>query len=270
VALAVVAFRVVLQIAFGAPVGADVLWRTPSLQLPDWFTGLRIGGVVTEQSLRTSLTEALRIASTVMVIAAAAAATSTTKLLRNLPASLHSFGMLVIIAVTFIPNIFRDVARMQSAHRWRGNERNRFKVFATNIVNVCSSALDRSIALAGSMTTRGFSHQAKDNALLTLSYVSMAMGLGVWLAAPQHATLSMAASAVGVCALLVHSWDAERISVRTRYRKDRWQLSETAVVVSAIAAVFVWPASLSIALVLAALPLVVTPTLAAPRDLVSS
>jgi energy-coupling factor transporter transmembrane protein EcfT len=178
--------------------------------------------------------------------------------------------MLVIIAVTFIPNIFRDVARLQSAHRWRGNESNRFKVLATNIVSVCSSALDRSIALAGSMTTRGFRQQSNDSVLLTLSFISLAGGLGVWLAAPKYVYLCVACAGVGIAALLLHSWDAERISVRTRYRKDQWQLSETAIVLSSACAVLLWPSSALAALLLVASPLLLSPPLAASRELVNA
>ena len=261
----IVILRLLLQVLFGAPVGADVLFRLPVLHLPDWLSGIRIGGVVTQTSLLTALVEAARIVATISVLATAACVTSTTRLLRSLPASFHTFGMLVIISVTFIPNIFHDVSRIQSAHRWRGSRKGRIRTLSTNLVSVCSTALDRSVVLAGSMTTRGYSTSGVAHRNVNRGLLLLALSLGLWLAAPRWAIAAAICAIAGCTVLLMHIVETEQQSTRTRYRVESWQAPEIALILSAGVVIALWNISVSAALIALTMPLVITPQLPAIR-----
>ena len=174
----IVVGRVILQIIFGANFGNDVIVRLPSFSLPSWLTGVRIGGPVTQQSLLGALNNGLALAITIAVIAAAVAMTSSTTILRLLPASFEAFATVVIIAITFIPQLFDDIQRLRTAHRLRGSTQGPLRLIGMNIFNLADTALRRSVTLAGSLSTRGYQLRSTPSPFLLTSLCLMALSLG--------------------------------------------------------------------------------------------
>ncbi|MFF5148461.1 energy-coupling factor transporter transmembrane component T [Kitasatospora aureofaciens] len=265
--LLVLGIRLVFAVLLGSPVpGTHVLFTLPELPLPAWAQGVRIGGRVTLEGLLSALYDGLRLATLLVCVGAANSLASPARLLRALPGALYEAGVAVVVAMTFAPNLVADVRRLRAARRLRGrNDRGVAAVLSVGLP-VLEGALERSIALAAAMDTRGFGRTAdvprrlaRVTAALTLAGL-----LGVCLAAYGLLTAGGAGWALpvlllGLAAAFAGLLLGSRRSLRTRHRPDPWALPEwlTAGSGAAVAALVTWLASRDPA---AFTPTVVPPT----------
>ncbi|MGW6915424.1 energy-coupling factor transporter transmembrane protein EcfT [Kitasatospora sp. NPDC054939] len=232
--LLVLGIRLVFAVLLGSPVpGTHVVVTLPEVPLPDWAQGVRIGGRVTVEGMLAALYDGLRLATLLICVGAANALASPSRLLRSLPGALYEAGVAVVVAMTFAPNLVADVQRLRAARRLRGRSDRGIAAVLSVGLPVLEGALERSVALAASMDTRGFGRTAevprrlaRATAVLTLTGL-----LGICLAAYGLLTAGGAgwalpvlllglAAAVGGLAL------GSRRSVRSRYRPDPWALPE--------------------------------------------
>ncbi|MEY2634662.1 MAG: hypothetical protein RIS75_602 [Actinomycetota bacterium] len=228
VAMWFVGLRIVLQTLLGYPMGSHVFVKLPTIDLPTWLSGLRLGGVITWESLLNAATEGLRMGAIVLAFAAATNLTSTSKVLRNLPVAFHEVGMIIIIAITFIPHLFSDAQRLIQAARWRGQTIGRMRLLVWNVVSLCEAALDRSNALAGSLTTRGYgihSSQTKQRNLVVAGLAIVAAS-AVYFLFTSQGYVSIVVAALGVACSAVGMKQTQSLSTRTQYRPDVWQVNE--------------------------------------------
>ena len=232
VALSILIARVLLQILLGVPVGSEVLFRLPEIELPDWFSGLRIGGIVTKESLIASLNDSLHLSGLIVIVAAAVSLTTTSRIVRQLPVAFHEFGMVVIIAFTFLPHLFEDIKRLRLATRWRGQSEGKLKTLAQNLISLSESALERSVRLAASLTIRGYSAATSNQNWRKAIY----FGLGTFTLAIIHLLVAKP-SAVDLVlftsALLAIAYgikDANKYATRTSFRVETWQPADLFVV----------------------------------------
>ena len=82
VALVMIGIRVVFRMLFGGGVGDHVLFSLPTLPLPDWWSGVMIGGPVTAEALLAALYDGLRLATIVLCVGAANTLADPRRLLR--------------------------------------------------------------------------------------------------------------------------------------------------------------------------------------------
>ena len=81
-----IVIRVVFQSVLGAPMGTHIIGTLPHVDLPTWMTGIRLGGVLTLESLLLGLAEGMRFAAILICIAAATTVAAPSRLFRALPA----------------------------------------------------------------------------------------------------------------------------------------------------------------------------------------
>ncbi|GAB2716805.1 CbiQ family ECF transporter T component [Kitasatospora kifunensis] len=251
--LAVLVLRLLFTVLLGSPVpGTHTLLTLPQLPLPSWAQGVRIGGRVTLEALLFTLYDGLRLATLLICVGAANALASPARLLRLLPGALYEVGVAVVVAMSFAPNLVADVQRLRAARRLRGRPDRGLRSVLSVGLPVLESALERSVALAAAMDSRGFGRTApvpralaRATAALTLigllglcaaAYGLLAAGGALW--ALPVMVCSVAASAAGLAL-------GGRRTVRTRYRPDRWGLPEWLVGGSgvAVAALVIWLAT---------------------------
>ncbi|MFF7631952.1 CbiQ family ECF transporter T component [Kitasatospora sp. NPDC008050] len=251
--LAVLVLRLGFTVLLGSPVpGTHVLLTLPQLPLPGWAQGVRIGGQVTLEGLLATLYDGLRLATLLICVGAANALASPARLLRLLPGALYEVGVAVVVAMSFAPNLVADVQRLRAARRLRGRPDRGLRSVLSVGLPVLESALERSVALAAAMDSRGFGRTApvpralaRATAALTLlgllglcaaAYGLLAGGDAGW--ALPVLLAAVAASAAGLAL-------GGRRTVRTRYRPDRWGLPEWLVAGSgvAVAAIMIWLAT---------------------------
>ena len=236
IALWFIGLRIVLQTLLGYPIGTHVAVRLPAINLPTWLSGLRLGGVITYESLLTAFAEGLRMGAIILAFAAATNLTTPSRVLRTLPAALHELGMIIVIAITFIPHLMTDAKRLLQAARWRGHTTSRIKLLSTNVVALCEAALDRSTALAGSLTTRGYAmHRTntkfRNRIFLGLLLVALSAGTALIVSS---ALISLVLLALGVLTIGFGLRGSSSQSTRTKYRPDTWRQTETMFALSAL------------------------------------
>ncbi len=138
--------------------GRTVLVRLPVLQLPPLFGGTTLGGPVTAEAVTSGLVEGLKLVAVVACFGAFLAVTETIDVVRLLPRVLFEAGLIVSIAMAFIPHLARTAGDVRDAARMRG-ERRRF-VMTGRVMPLLATALERSITLAESLDARGYGQAA--------------------------------------------------------------------------------------------------------------
>jgi energy-coupling factor transport system permease protein len=238
----VIVARTLLQVILGAPVGLHTAFVLPEVALPDWMAGVRLGGLVTWESLVVGLTEGLRLAVMIACVGAANSLAAPSRLLRSVPAALYEVGVALVVALTFAPHLLADARRVRAARRLRGHEEGRLAGFARSGGPVLDGALERSIQLAAAMDSRGYGRtgtlpaaQRRRQAVLILAgFAGVLIGLyGLFdSAAPRWLGWPMLGLGALVAVLGLRA--AGQRSARTAYRPDPWLAPEWATALSGL------------------------------------
>ena len=155
-AVVVIVVRIGIQILFSAQIGTTTLLALPGIPLPQWMAGVRLGGPITLESVLLAFYDGLRLATILLAVGAANSLASPTRLLKSVPAALYELGVSIVVAMTFTPQLVADVQRIQHARRLRGRPTRGVRAFAGATMPVLEGALDRSVALAAAMDSRGY------------------------------------------------------------------------------------------------------------------
>ena len=78
------------------------------------------------------------------------------RLLRSVPPALYEIGTALVVAVTVLPQFAESVRRVRAAQSLRAGETGRVGRLRRFLVPVLEDALERSLALAAGMDTRGY------------------------------------------------------------------------------------------------------------------
>ncbi len=236
--LIVIGLRVVFQSLFGTSVGGStVLFTLPSLELPEWAAGVRLGGAVTLEAVTLAVYDGLRLAVMLACVGAANALADPRRLLRSVPGALYATGVAIVVALSFAPRLVEDASRVRAAHRLRGRTARGLRSLGRVAMPVLEGSLDRALDLAAAMDARGFGRAAAVPAgrrratgvLVVAGLIGVCIGVyGLlddsspgWLG-PVLVLSGLAVSAGGFAI-------AGRSSIRTRYRPDPWRWPEWAV-----------------------------------------
>lgn len=243
-ALAIVVIRVVFRIVLGGvELGTVILWL-PEIPLPDWVAGVRLLGPVTLESVLGGLYDGMRLATIVLCVGAANSLANPKRLLASLPPALHEVGTALVVAVTIFPQLADSARRVRAARALRGGDERRVAGVRRLLVPVLEDALDRSLALAAGMDTRGYGRSAGASpaqrrvtgGLLLAGLLGLAAGTYGLLDPTAPAWLAGPMLVLGVVVAVVGLATAGRRVVRSRYRPDRWTWVETLTVGTGVAA----------------------------------
>nr|WP_246451046.1 energy-coupling factor transporter transmembrane protein EcfT [Allostreptomyces psammosilenae] len=243
-ALVVLAIRLLFAVLLGSPIGGStVLFTLPRVPLPEWAQGVRLGGRVTAEALLFALYDGLRLAVLLVCVGAANALASPYRLLRALPGALYEAGVAVVVAMTFAPNLLADVRRVRAARRLRGRPDRGVRGLAQVALPVLEGALERSVATAAAMDTRGFGRARPVRPAVRRATAACTLVGLLGVAAGSYGLLATTSGPLGLplllaglgCALVGLRLGGRR-SARTRYRPDRWLLPEWLVAGSGLAA----------------------------------
>ena len=243
-----VAFRVLLG---GGATGSSadaVLVALPAVDLP-WTGAPTLLGDVTGSGLLAAATDGLRLATMLVCVGAANALADPRRLLKSLPPALHEVGAATVVAVSVLPQLAESVVRVRGARRLRGQGGGRHHGLRAVVVPVLEDAVERSLALAGSMDARGYGRRAAVparsrtlvSALLLGGLLGLLVGVYALLDTTTPRWLGLPVLVTGVTAAVVGLQLAGRRVQRTRYRPDRWQPPEVLTVLAGlvVAAAFV-------------------------------
>lgn len=241
IGLIAIGLRIVMVTLLGGGVtGREVLFRLPELPLPDWTSGVRIGGPVTLEGLLFAVYQGLQLATILACLGAVNALASPRRLLRYVPATLYEIGTAVVVALTFAPQLVEDAQRVRMARRLRGHSSRNLAEIGRIAVPVLVGALERSLELAASMESRGYGRAVRRTTrstryagLLTLVGVGgVVVGLYGLLDGSSPLWLGTPMLLAGVLCATAALWVGAQRDPRTHYRRDPWQLPEWLVAAS--------------------------------------
>ena len=240
----IVAGRLLFRVVFGGGGGQHILFALPEVPLPAVAAGIRLFGPVAAEELLSGLYDGLRLATMLVCLGAANALANPKRLLKAVPAALYEAGTAVVVALSVAPQLAESVLRVRRARRLRGGAGRGFGALRAIVLPVLADALDRSLALAAAMDSRGYARSGatpRRTRLVTgVLVVSGLLGVCVGVyglldgTTPRAIGLPVLAAGLALAAggMLV---GARRIA-RTRYRPDPWRPAEYAVAASGIGA----------------------------------
>ncbi|GGO52802.1 hypothetical protein GCM10012287_37950 [Streptomyces daqingensis] len=228
--LAVLAIRLVFAFFLGSPIpGSVVIVTLPEVPLPGWAQGVRVGGRVTAEGLVFALYDGMRLATLLVCVGAANALANPARMLKSLPGALYEAGVAAVVAMTFAPNLIADVQRLRAARRLRGRTDKGVRALLRVGLPVLEGALERSVALAAAMDSRGYGRSAPVSPAVRRATAALTLGGLLGVCTGTFALLTAQGGAYGLPLLLAGAVLAlaglrlgGRRSLRTRYRPERW------------------------------------------------
>jgi energy-coupling factor transport system permease protein len=239
-AAVIVVVRILFRILFGGGNLGLVLVDLPEVPLPGWALGVHLLGPVTRESLLFGLYDGLRLGTIVLCIGAANSLANPKRLLRSMPAALYEVGTALVVAVSVLPQLADSVRRVRAAQRLRGGDTRRVGRLRRLVGPVLEDALERSLALAAGMDTRGYGRAGDQSpgrrrltgALMLAGLSGLCVGTYAVLDRTAPRVLALPMLALGVVTAVLGLLGAGSGVTRTRYRPDRWRLPEWLVLAS--------------------------------------
>lgn len=230
----VVIMRLVFQIVFAPRIPGRTLFALPGMELPDWLSGVTVGGPVTAESLLGGLYDGLQLAVLLVCVGAANSLASPYRLLRCLPTVLYEAGVAVTVALSFAPAASTSAAQIRDARRLRGRPHRGLAGLRGMAIPVLEGALERSLHLAASMDARGYGRRAVvavarrriTTVVLGAGMLAVVVGIYALLAAGAPSFLGLPALVFGSAALVGSMALGGVRANRTRYRPDPWRGAE--------------------------------------------
>jgi len=270
VRLGLIAFsiRMIIGVSLSVPIPGNTLFTLPTIPLPDWMAGIRIGGPVTSERLAITATEGLTFFTLIIAISAASALANPKQGLRALPGVMHQAGVALIISTTLIPHFVTSIQRVKQARRLRGDTQR--IAFRKITVPIFEDSLQRAINLGAAMESRGYGFNDSSTGrrfgsqILLSSVVVITIGVSLFLAAIEGAAIAFG---IGMILLVAGLLVANKSTKRTRYRPQIWERAEWVVVATSITLIsVVLYKNESIFTTLAIFILAISPLFVAPKE----
>lgn len=232
-------FFLALTIPFHAlsnHLGEIVLFRLPA----NWPI---VGGNITLEAAIAGAVNGLSLLTILMVFAAFNAVVDHYQLLRATPSFLFQAGVVVSIAITFVPQMVLSAKEIREAQRIRGHRIRGVRDLLPLVLPLLANGLERAIQLAETLEARGFAGVAAPishhrTVLTRLGTVAglLALLVGLFLAAylPGWKIVGWSLAALGGVGLVSTFRLQGRQIQRTRYRRSRWQVHDTALVLASV------------------------------------
>jgi energy-coupling factor transport system permease protein len=284
-------FLFALAIPFNAlsvHIGQIVLFRLPE----SWPI---IGGPVTLEAIIAGAVSGLSLLTILVVFAAFNAVVDHYQLLRATPSFLFQAGVVISIAITFVPQMVLSAREIRQAQRIRGHRFRGLRDLLPLVLPLLANSLERSIQLAETMEARGFgtavNPPTRRRAVLSqvgllAALVAVLAGLALLAFLQQGRLWGWLLFGAGVVGVMAFFGFSGRQVQRTRYRRLTWHAHDTLVVLACIVSLAVVIAARLTApetlyyspyppnsllpsfapLVGAALLLLTVPAIVAPRD----
>lgn len=239
----IVVVRVVFRIVLGDGYDASpVLVRLPQIPLPHWVMGITLLGPVHRDAVLSGTYAGLQLATLVICVGAANALANPKRLLKSVPPALYEIGTALVIAISVLPQLAESLQRVRAARALRAAGTSRLGGLRRIVVPVLEDALERSLALAAGMDTRGYGRAGElgrgrrhtTGALMVGGLIGLCVGTYALLDQTTPRVLSTPVLVLGVVLAVGGLWSAGARVERTRYRPDRWRPAELAVAASGV------------------------------------
>ncbi|HEX5688879.1 MAG TPA: energy-coupling factor transporter transmembrane component T, partial [Roseiflexaceae bacterium] len=213
--------------------------------LPALLGGITLGGAITAEDIAWGAVRGLRVWTLIAIFGAFNALVDHYRLLRLAPRSLFHAGLVVTIAVAFVPHTLQSLAEIRDAQRVRGHRFRGPRSFVPLVAPLLAGSLERSIQLAEALDARGYGRTRAPDAALgrqqigaLIGLLLLGMGIFGWLYYGAVASLpALALIVAGAICLLLTLRALGRLVPRTTYRRERWRRRDSVVTLAALASI---------------------------------
>ena len=202
-----------------------------------------IGGPITLEAIIGGAASGLSLLTILVVFAAFNAVVDHYQLLRATPSFLFQAGVVISIAITFVPQMVLSAREIRQAQRIRGHRFRGLRDLLPLVLPLLANSLERSIQLAETMEARGFgtavSPLSRRRAVLSqmgllAALVAILVGLALLAFNQQGRVWGWLLFGAGVIGVLAFFGLHGRQVQRTRYRRPTWHARDTVVVIASI------------------------------------
>lgn len=215
-----------------AHVGETVLFKVPQ----NWPL---IGGPVTAEAAVYGFLSGLRLVTLLSFFLTFNSIVPVSQLIGLAPRAIHELGLVMVIAITYVPETIRQFQRIRDAQAIRGHQFGGLGAWRPVIIPLLISGLERALNLSETMVSRGYGSTTYVRMpirarMLLLSGLALILagairvawaGYGGWL------LLGTGTGAIGMAYYYL-----SRLISRTTYRARQWAFSDTLVVIGSMIA----------------------------------
>lgn len=202
----------------------DALFTLPSATLPRLLGGFEVGGEIAAAVVARAAMEGFVIVGIMAAFGAFNAVVSHAELVQAAPRAFHEPGLILTVALAFVPSTMLAIAAVREADRARTGGRvvRRGRVLR-QVVPVLETGLERAIALSESMDARGFARASANSAERAAAWAGLASLLalgGAFVAlVGREPRIAVALGGTGIVALVLAVVLLSRGSGRRLYRR---------------------------------------------------
>jgi energy-coupling factor transport system permease protein len=227
---AVIVIRVIFRVVFNFDTADNIALNLPVITISlGVFGQVDMFGRVSWAALFSALQDGLRMAAIILSIGLANTLANPRRLLKNTPGALYEVASAWVIAINMAPQLIQSTQRVRSARRLRGRTR-RQHLTSSLLIPVLEDTIDRSLALAASMSSRGFGRLGElskreimaSRSLSVMGVIALAIGSYLLLTS-KDGFVPLCLIVFGCLGVLITSLIAGRRQIHTRYRPDQWR-----------------------------------------------
>jgi energy-coupling factor transport system permease protein len=198
--------------------GQTVLLRLPA----NWWI---IGGPITLEAVVYGALSALILVTLLSIYLAFQGAMPASELIGIAPGALQSVGLVVIIAMSYVPQTVRQLQRVKEAQEVRGQAWRGLRDARPILIPLLIGGLERAMNVAETMVARGYGSigdRPEDMRIRAGMVAALFVCLGGWALTFWHPWPGRLALALGVIAVGLLYWHLGRRAPRTRYFPRSW------------------------------------------------
>lgn len=212
--------------------GETVLARLPG----NWPL---VGGIVTLEALVYGLTTGLVLLALLFVFVAFNHIVPVGDLVRITPRAFHDLGVVLLIAVTYVPETARHLEQVREAQAIRGHRLRGLRDWRPLLVPLLVGGMERAMGLAEAMVARGYgatTGRAQQPRVLFPVAVGLLLSLGGWLYVIWRGPVGWIPFAAGALLLAGVLWRLGQTIDHTQYRRQHWTGADTLVTIGSVSA----------------------------------
>jgi energy-coupling factor transport system permease protein len=212
------------------PFGGTILFALP----PNWPL---IGGAVTLEAAVYGAANGLVLVALLAVFMAFNEIVPVADLVQLMPRALPDVGVVLLVALTYVPETQRHLQQVRDAQAIRGQEVHGLRQWRPLILPLLIGGLERALALAEAMVSRGYGAVQTSGSGVGMQaglLIGLAAALGGWLAAQYVGWAGWLLLAAGVALVVALVWAQGQRSTKTVYRPRPWRLADTWLVVAGL------------------------------------
>jgi energy-coupling factor transport system permease protein len=198
-----------------------------------------IGGPLTLEAAVYGFLNGLRLVTLLSFFTAFNAIVAVSDLTGLTPRALHELGLVMLIAVTYVPETAGQFRRIRDAQAIRGHRMNGLRAWRPVLIPLLIAGLERALNLSETMVARGYgstTHVVTPFRARALFLVGLLLSLGGALRLAWAAPDGWLWIILGILVIGWAYYALSRLAPRTRYRPRRWLWTDTVLVGGAMLA----------------------------------